>query len=251
MKHLVTILLLLSLSIFAEGKKVKLDSKSWSKLNVFLSNFAESELPFFEKDSISNADLIKFGIHHNAINYPKEMKSNSKNANYPNKISKKAIYNAVDKYFGKKLTNKNDEKILIFSEGENEDKKDFYLIPEKDFYLLPIIPVQIDPITTPTGETQKFTQVIDMIDLSKSVYEITANIYGIGFMELEDISKKKLNNLMYSVSVDKWKEAITPSIMTKIKAVVKKDKSGLYKLISYTEVKIIKDENSGEIKATE
>ncbi len=245
MRRLFVVLLLLSLSLFAGEKKVKLDSKAWSKLNVFLSNFSEAALPFFEGGYISNYELIKFGIHHNAINYPKEIKSNPKNETHSKKISKKAIYKAVDKYFGKKLTNKDDDKILIFSEvlGESENKQEFYFIPEKDSYLIPNVSVQIDPVTSPTGESYQFVQIIKMVELLNSNYKIIANVYSIN-LDSYDMPKKAINNLMFNIAVDKWTTE-KPSINKKIEAIVKKDKSGLYKLINYKE---IKENTDSEVK---
>jgi len=211
-----------------QGKEVNLDEKSWEKLNIFFCNFSESAVPYFEKDKLSDDELIKFGIRHNLINMPKNIQKVNENENYTEKVSAENVHNAIKKYFGKDFTN--DKTVVAFNEDNMKAdfmfKDNFYFIPKE-------LPVQIDPIRNPTGETMKVAQVENMYQNSETEFTVNLSIYSIyPDAYSESIENKKI----YKLKSEFWgKEA--PEVFAKAKAKIKKTENEKYILIEYTEDK--------------
>ncbi len=211
-----------------QGKEVTLDEKSWEKLNIFFSNFSESAVPYFEKDKLSDDELIKFGIRHNLMNMPKNIQKVSKDENYTEKVSAENIHNAIKKYFGKDFTN--DKTVVAFNEDNMKAdfmfKDNFYFIPKE-------LPVQIDPIRNPTGETMIVAQVENMYQNNETDFTVNLSIYSIypdGFSE--SIKNKKI----YKLKPEFW-GGETPEVFAKVKAKIKKTEGDKYILIEYSENK--------------
>lgn len=182
-----------------KGKEVKLDAGQKKKLNTFFSNFAETYLEFFAEGKIKNEELIRFGILHNSINKPANIK---KVDNYYGVLAEKDVETAAKKYFGEiKITNK--------SIQDYEYSKGNYKIPYAD------------------GEAYNFSQIEKLIDISDNYYIAYLNNY---------IASPGFTGDPHA-AIDKLKKGEdTPELKDKIKAVIKKVEDGgqsRYILIEY------------------
>lgn len=212
-------------------KTIQPKGKALRKLNVFFTNFSESAVPFFKKGTLSEDELIAFGVRHNLINISKNVHKTKQKKGYDAKISVKAVHRAVMKYFGKKIL-KDHSVIAFYQELSAVKKVPASFLFEKGFYYIPITMGQFDMARNPTGEQMKFIQVDHLIPRNKNLFEAVVNRYAI---YPDSISKttKELNHLMFSVPVIKWKVAEKPTLEAKIKALIRQGKNGRYQLISY------------------
>lgn len=80
------------------AKKITVDSKRQYNLNIYLSNFAEVNLPSF--NGLPNTDaLIEFGIHHNIKNRFSKTVDLKNSGDYTYRMSTASIADAIDSYF--------------------------------------------------------------------------------------------------------------------------------------------------------
>lgn len=100
-KLLIFLFLALPLLAFAQSD-IKLEPIQKKKLNTFFSNFSEANLKSFKQDSLSDADLLEFGLSHNFINNEKSLRK-SRDGNSAI-ITSAQVDKATERYFGMKLT---------------------------------------------------------------------------------------------------------------------------------------------------
>lgn len=86
----------------SKGNVVNLDSETKKQLNSFFTVFSRTRVPAFEKDKLSNDELIMFGIRYNFANNRKVVEKYEKDKSMA-KLSAKYVDDAVEKYFGLKL----------------------------------------------------------------------------------------------------------------------------------------------------
>jgi len=188
---------------------VKLDKETSEKLNVFFSNFSEAEVPFFEKDCLSEDELIAFGIRHNIINNPKRLINDEK-------ISSKYVEESVEKYFGKKISQNKTVKAYEIESGNGKKDVGYYEYKDGDYFIKDDAHYQIDPYRQPTGEVDKYSEVTKMeYDSRENIYKVNVNIYSY-YPDMEDY---------------------VPVICDKVVASIEKLNDGRYILIDYMRTK--------------
>ena len=75
----------------------KMKNADWRALNIFFSNFCESDFGDFSADSRDDRALIAFAVSHNAINNKKLFKEDADGRYY---IGKNSVDATIEKYFG-------------------------------------------------------------------------------------------------------------------------------------------------------
>ncbi|MFA5405080.1 MAG: hypothetical protein WC358_09115 [Ignavibacteria bacterium] len=131
------------------SKEVKLIPEEQKKLNVFFSNFSEVNLKPFTIASITDEDLINFGVLHN---YKNNFKLFEKVDNSNVKIKEDNISASIQKYFDRKI---NSHK----STSDYKYKNGYYFVPLAD------------------GEAFTFSQVEKMNDIGNDKYIAYINVY--------------------------------------------------------------------------
>ena len=95
----VILTVLLPQSHLLAGQEVTLDSQQKERFNIFLSNFSEVLLPPFANGSISDQELIRFGILHTWANNP-DLITRSGGGEY---MAAAVVDQAAIKYFGRSI----------------------------------------------------------------------------------------------------------------------------------------------------
>lgn len=211
------------------GKEISLDNAAMKKMNVFFNNFAEAAVPTFEKDKLSNEELIKFGIKHNFINNGKLIEKCSVEG-YDRKIAAKYVEQSVNKYFGKGIVNTTCKAYQMDENTANFQYKDgYYLIPQNRGY-------QIDPALFGGGESIEFSQVSKILDNGDNYFTAYLNVYktfdDYGIAGEEFYESPQTWNSKYANDKDR-----IPTLEKKLKATIKKESDGRYILIDYLEDK--------------
>lgn len=202
---------------------IDLNKESWEKMNIFFSNFSEANVPFFEKNGLTEDELIAFGIRHNILNNPKRLVNEEK-------ISSKYVEESVKKYFGKKISqNKTVKAYEIGTDvGYYEYDSGYYSFGED-------APYQIDPYRYPTGETSMFSQVTKVqYDIENRVYKANINIYSF-------YPDMYFEGKIYSEEPKEWllknESENIPIVCYTAIATIEKLTDGRYILIDYIQIK--------------
>lgn len=214
-----------------EPQEVTVDKSLRQKLNIFFSNFSEAALPAFEKDKLPNSAMIQFGIRHNLINNFNLVEKYDSYNGVNGRINPEYVEKAVYKYFGKNITkHETVEAYKEISNGAHGDtgyfifKDGFYLIPDNKNY-------QIDPARFPNGETAKFSQISKLYD--------SGNDYYIAYVDIYSVYPDQFQGDYYNGTPEEWKKQNqsrdVPTIVSKMKATIKREADGRYILIDYTE----------------
>ena len=74
-----------------------MDDDEWRKLNIFVSNFCESNLDNFSTNNYDEKALIGFALSHNVNNNRESFKTDENGDSY---VPKTVVNNTIDKYFG-------------------------------------------------------------------------------------------------------------------------------------------------------
>jgi len=245
--YLLLIVLFFSFNLFAQksdflSDEIQLNSKDWEKVNIFLSNFAEVETPFFEQDKVSDELLIDFAVKHIFMNNTK-MVLKHKSKTFDEKIPVENINKITEKYFGLKVKEHKTIPVKDLEGGIDLEETKTYegkILFEKKHYLIPKNEkYQFDPIRIPTGMNQFFIQVESFKQRSiqkddSKIFDVTGNFYDILCCN-EEVEK-----LRYNTKVANWEcESYTPppEPSKKIKAVLKQLKDGKFIILSYQETK--------------
>jgi hypothetical protein len=131
------------------SKEVKLQSAELKKLNTFFSNFSEVFLKPFSKESITDKELIYFGVMHNERN---NYKLFEKASDYKIRIKESNVNGSALKYFGREIKKHQSIEGIEYKNG-------YYYIPEAD------------------GEAYSFSQVQQLFDNGNDYYTVYLNIY--------------------------------------------------------------------------
>jgi len=131
------------------GKEVQLTPAEQKKLNIFFSNFSEVYLEPFARGSITDDELIKFGVLHNHIN---NLKLFQKAGNGNLKLKEEAVSKTIGKYFGITFTGHKATTDIKYNGG-------YYFIPESD------------------GEAYTFSQAEKVTDIGGDRYTAYINVY--------------------------------------------------------------------------
>ena len=135
------------------GKEIKLTLAEKKQFNTFFSNFSEVFVESFEKDKITDKELISFGVLHNYRNNDKRFAEAGND--YQVKIKTSYIDESVLKYFGRKIT-----KHQSVEEGRIEYREGWYYLTEA------------------TGEESVFSQITSLHDDGNNIYTAIVNIYS-------------------------------------------------------------------------
>lgn len=133
----------------AASKEVKLSADEQKKLNIFFSNFSEVYLNPFTKESITDNDLINFGVLHL---YKNNNKLFEKADNSNSKVKDEHVSASIRKYFGRDVSKHQ-------STSDFKYKSGYYFIPQAD------------------GEAYTFSQVERLIDIGNDRYTAYINVY--------------------------------------------------------------------------
>jgi len=244
--YLLLIVAFFSFNLFAQQKdfisdEIELNSKDWEKVNIFLSNFAEVDTPFFEEGKVSDDLLIDFAIKHIFMNNTK-MALKNKSKTFDEKIPVENINKITEKYFGLKVKQHKTIPVTDLEGGIDLDETKTYegkILFEKKHYLIPKNEkYQFDPVRISTGMSQYFIQVESFKQRSiqkddSKIFDVKGAFYDILCCN-EDAQK-----LRYNTKVANWncETYASPEPTKKIKAVIKKLKDGKYIILSYQEDK--------------
>ncbi len=194
--------------VFAQtqGKEVKLTPEEKKDLNTFFSNFSEVFVEPFEKDKITDKDLILFSVLHNYKNNEKRFVKGGKE--YQVKIKASYIDETVMKYFGKKIM-----KHQSVDDNGIEYRDGWY------------------STTDASGEEYVFSQITSLYD-NGSIFTAAVNVYSASSGWTGDTHANETI----------WKKAVpddVPQVTEKMKATLKKvteNGKSRYILIDYTRV---------------
>jgi len=152
----VIFIVIISMSVvFAQNgsKEVKLSQSDKKLMNTFFSNFSEVSMEPFTRESLTDTNMIRFGVFHNYRNneifFVKTGKDNLL------KIKANYIDESVKKFFGKSITKHQ-------SIGDIEYKNGWYYITES------------------SGEAFIFSQVVKLSDNGNKMFTAIVNIYSAG-----------------------------------------------------------------------
>jgi hypothetical protein len=107
------------------------------KVNIFLSNFAECFMDGFTRQSITDLELVRFGVGHNYKNNFKLWQPTADKMNV--KIKADYVTKTIDKYFGPiGFSHQSADEWTIYRDGH-------YIVPVADGEAIPF--VQIDRLT--------------------------------------------------------------------------------------------------------
>lgn len=182
-------------------KEVQLSKDEIRKLNIFFSNFSEVYLEPFEKDNISNQQLIQFGFYHNYKNNWDLLKFEDSSV----KIDGKHVEGSVNYFFGKSVKHESVDENLVFKDG--------------NYYHPPAF-----------GDPLPFSQVKELIDLGGDYYLACVDNYNFKIPPFD--------TEMFYNPIDEWYDKYKDSVMLigRIKATIKKvidDNNTRYILIDY------------------
>jgi len=119
------------------------------KLNTFFSNFSEIGMDAFDQSTITDNEMIMFGVFHNKINNPKRFEKTVENRI---KIKKEYVEESIEKYLNKKVTKHASQDWIEFNNG-------YYTIDNSD------------------GEAYIFTQVGEVYILDENYFFAYLDIY--------------------------------------------------------------------------
>lgn len=155
-KIVFTLLLVLSAgTAFTEEncREIQLAPSEKKLIDTFFSNFSEVFLKPFDKEGITDSEMIQFGVMHNYRNNGKRFIKGEKG--YQVKIKASFVDESVEKFFGRKIGK--------HQPVDNIDYKDGWYF-----------------ITEASGEIFSFSQLAGLCDNGKGLYTATVNIYTAG-----------------------------------------------------------------------
>lgn len=133
-----------------------LTSEQKKDLNVFLSNFSEAFLKYYDADNVNTNDLINFAFIHDMINNNKLIRYKDSNMG----ISAERVSETLNKYFGKSITN----------ESTNEWQYD------GEYYWK----------SGAAGESYDYFSVaLNLVDLNNGTYRVDFNTYYAGYDSMD------------------------------------------------------------------
>lgn len=183
-----------------ESTVVNLNIEDKKALNIFFSNFSETDLKSFTQDKgAGDEEMIRFGVLHNYIN---KFSKFEKLDEYNVKIKKEFVDETSKKYFGKTILNHKAIEGIKFSKG-------FYSIPLAD------------------GEAYTFSQIDQLFDIGEQKYKAEVTVYTASSGWTGD---SHADPATYGKEVD------GPKAAYKVKAVILKNDKGEYTLLEYVRV---------------
>ena len=150
---LVAIFATLPATVLAQASRqaVRQNPEETKKLNTFLSNFSEVFMESFSSDSLTDRQMIHFGVAHNYRNRTKlfEKLPGGEKA----KIKATHVSESAQKYLGRKI-------VQHQTAGEYKYRDGYYFVNEA------------------SGEILQFSQVARVLDLGHNQYLVDVNIYS-------------------------------------------------------------------------
>ncbi len=120
-----------------KATEVSMDQALNRKVNIFLSNFAECFMDSFTRQSITDLELVRFGVGHNYKNNYKLWQPTADKMNV--KLKADYVTKTIDKYFGPiGFSHQSADEWTIYRDGH-------YIVPVADGEAIPF--VQIDRLT--------------------------------------------------------------------------------------------------------
>jgi hypothetical protein len=118
--------------------EVRLDAPAWRALNVFFSNFAEANLPPFERDAVDDATLAHFGVMHHVLNDSERIEPAPRRRGY-RRLAARYVTATVAWYFGRPVSHHEarageEDGLLLFADGH-------YVFPDGDYEARPFAQV--------------------------------------------------------------------------------------------------------------
>ena len=135
----------------SSGSEIRLKADQQKKLNTFFSNFSEVFMQPFTQGSLTDSELIRFGVAHNYRNREKLFEKLASGTKA--RIREKHISESVLKYLGRSIAKHQ-------TAGEYEYRDGYYHVSEA------------------SGEMLQFSQAVHMVALGNKRYAVDVNVYS-------------------------------------------------------------------------